>query len=67
MTKMELVNGLSKAYEDEIQEAQSYDDAMCTFVEVAFGYIERNSDIDLDTEDGVCEAYGIIDEVVGNK
>ena len=67
MTKMELVNGLSKAYEYEIQEAESYDDAMDVFVEMALGYIERNSDIDLDTEDGVCEAYDIIDEVVGNK
>ena len=67
MTKMELVNGLSKAYEDEIQEAESYDDAMDVFIEMAFGYIERNSDIDLDTEDGVCEAYDIIDKVVGNK
>jgi len=67
MTRMELVNGLSKAYEDEIQEAQSYDDAMCVFVEVAFDYIERNSNINLDTEDGVCEAYDIIDEVIGNK
>lgn len=67
MTRMELVNGLSKAYEDEIQEARNYDDAMCVFVEVALNYIERNSDIDLDTEDGTNEAFDIVNEVVGNK
>ena len=31
MIKMELVSGLSKAYEDEIQEARSYDDAIGAF------------------------------------